>query len=1044
MNERIKKIEEFFDNDENEIREVDYLKYNNFRHQKIRRMKTKPKKSYIPEKIENNKEDDKKKKLLENKSEKEKKDNFNKLSKIELIILALLKRISFLCENKMIYQIIFIYLALFTSFLLIIIFMKNMIVSETFNYFEEKTYYPYVESDIVKNENMLKIKADTQNNNIMISALNEQLLFMEIYTQELSSHNIFKKNIFNKLDNDELETYENELGENFKTTSSLKYLVNEDNDDDINNNIKNLIPFYYHFIPIIYHYFEFLGMKMINFYFIGNDNNCNKTNLNNLYFKYPLEDYNLGIDFVPLNNKIYDYIIDPFPVCNSGYNINEDLLEIIKENNWYYNLIKEDKNIEIDFRFFKLMKMSQETVRKDFYIIYNKFNLKDKEGKISNFLFSIRLSKLETKYPFVKENDYNDTLNSDYFSIFNFGNEINQINISNIKNNEKSVFEYDYNIDDSKNIILKTPKFIENMNLFGLEKKEDSLSMRILKNEDKKLSLDSSIMLKYDEINNISQNYDVNYYYDSDILYYKLAYFINQFYLYKLKYPQYLLREITINSNETIEEDHPCSISNIDEYYNELIEKFNYDCIYDYCYYHSCDTLNNLYINKTNLYLPNCYCLPLFCKDEKTQKNSKFESRIKEQLNLEENEQLNYSFTSSFDFYYEELQRPFSKIASYFNRNNFRFRCQIIFNKRNIEENKYFLANILYVNFISRNNIFVFVFLYNNSKLGKLLEEFNDYAYLIIKKIVLGYLFIFLTVSISLFVYVYITCSRLIRKMKKFKNIRKSIIKNSNDSYNNKNKINNIIENKEENNKINNNDNNDNNNINNIDSLLIKDKNNQNINNINTNENENLIINQENKEIKSEKQIDKNSIDEFDELIKLINDNLNIFKIEFSLTEELNDNINNIKKQYNEIIQVNKYKNKLLLNEEKEEIILDNYSDSSMSSSNNSIKIKKNNNNTKKDDLSVNILSELLSLSNHKFDFSKIKTNFYYKENDDHSLYNLNEIITTLNENNNKNSNDIYDITNIEKVKSALEHYSNNIHSYWKNYYDVQKARDEI
>ena len=986
----------------------------------------------------------KKKKLLENKSEKEKKDNFNKLSKIELIILALLKRISFLCENKMIYQIIFIYLALFTSFLLIIIFMKNMIVSETFNYFEEKTYYPYVESDIVKNENMLKIKADTQNNNIMISALNEQLLFMEIYTQELSSHNIFKKNIFNKLDNDELETYENELGENFKTTSSLKYLVNEDNDDDINNNIKNLIPFYYHFIPIIYHYFEFLGMKMINFYFIGNDNNCNKTNLNNLYFKYPLEDYNLGIDFVPLNNKIYDYIIDPFPVCNSGYNINEDLLEIIKENNWYYNLIKEDKNIEIDFRFFKLMKMSQETVRKDFYIIYNKFNLKDKEGKISNFLFSIRLSKLETKYPFVKENDYNDTLNSDYFSIFNFGNEINQINISNIKNNEKSVFEYDYNIDDSKNIILKTPKFIENMNLFGLEKKEDSLSMRILKNEDKKLSLDSSIMLKYDEINNISQNYDVNYYYDSDILYYKLAYFINQFYLYKLKYPQYLLREITINSNETIEEDHPCSISNIDEYYNELIEKFNYDCIYDYCYYHSCDTLNNLYINKTNLYLPNCYCLPLFCKDEKTQKNSKFESRIKEQLNLEENEQLNYSFTSSFDFYYEELQRPFSKIASYFNRNNFRFRCQIIFNKRNIEENKYFLANILYVNFISRNNIFVFVFLYNNSKLGKLLEEFNDYAYLIIKKIVLGYLFIFLTVSISLFVYVYITCSRLIRKMKKFKNIRKSIIKNSNDSYNNKNKINNIIENKEENNKINNNDNNDNNNINNIDSLLIKDKNNQNINNINTNENENLIINQENKEIKSEKQIDKNSIDEFDELIKLINDNLNIFKIEFSLTEELNDNINNIKKQYNEIIQVNKYKNKLLLNEEKEEIILDNYSDSSMSSSNNSIKIKKNNNNTKKDDLSVNILSELLSLSNHKFDFSKIKTNFYYKENDDHSLYNLNEIITTLNENNNKNSNDIYDITNIEKVKSALEHYSNNIHSYWKNYYDVQKARDEI
>ncbi len=55
MNERNKKIEEFFDNDEYEIREVDYLKYNNFRHQKIRRIKNKPKKSYIPEKHENNK-----------------------------------------------------------------------------------------------------------------------------------------------------------------------------------------------------------------------------------------------------------------------------------------------------------------------------------------------------------------------------------------------------------------------------------------------------------------------------------------------------------------------------------------------------------------------------------------------------------------------------------------------------------------------------------------------------------------------------------------------------------------------------------------------------------------------------------------------------------------------------------------------------------------------------------------------------------------------------------------------------------------------------
>ena len=126
--------------------------------------------------------------------------------------------------------------------------------------------------------------------------------------------------------------------------------------------------------------------------------------------------------------------------------------------------------------------------------------------------------------------------------------------------------------------------------------------------------------------------------------------------------------------------------------------------------------------------------------------------------------------------------------------------------------------------------------------------------------------------------------------------------------------------------------------------------------------------------------------------------------------------------------------------EDKEEIIFDNNEDSSITSSNNTINIKKNEN---VDDLSVNIFSELLSLSNHKFDFSNIKTNFYYKENNDNSLYNLNQYIGVLNEANN-NSNENVEITNIDKLQNALEYYFNNIHSYWKNYYDIQKAKDEI
>ena len=211
MNERNKKIEEFFDNDEDDIREDDYIK-NTYRHKKIRRSRARPKKRNFSENEGNNIKEKEKKKLIEKSKKNEKnKNHINKLSKIELFILSLLKRIRFLRKNKMIYQIILIYLIFFTIFLIIIIFMKNKIVSNAFNYFEEKTYYSYVEGDIIKTENILKIQIDTKNNNNMISAIDEQLLFMEIYTQELISHNILKKNVFNKLDNDELETYENEL-----------------------------------------------------------------------------------------------------------------------------------------------------------------------------------------------------------------------------------------------------------------------------------------------------------------------------------------------------------------------------------------------------------------------------------------------------------------------------------------------------------------------------------------------------------------------------------------------------------------------------------------------------------------------------------------------------------------------------------------------------------------------------------------------------------------------------------------------------------------
>ena len=53
-------------------------------------------------------------------------------------------------------------------------------------------------------------------------------------------------------------------------------------------------------------------------------------------------------------------------------------------------------------------------------------------------------------------------------------------------------------------------------------------------------------------------------------------------------------------------------------------------------------------------------------------------------------------------------------------------------------------------------------------------------------------------------------------------------------------------------------------------------------------------------------------MDELDTLMQLINENLSDFQIKFNLNEDMNSNINEIKKQYNGIIKINQYKNKLL------------------------------------------------------------------------------------------------------------------------------------
>ena len=1022
-------LEEFFSEEEREIDEEYNQKYNNFRHKKIKHPKINLSNKIYYEKKEKN---------TENKKNKEQngKKSLNRLSKFENIILEILKKIKWLREKRMIYQIIIIYIIAFFFFFITNYFFKVKYMTKSFDFFRKKNYYSFIETDVISAQNDLKRQIDSKNNANLMSILDEQLLFMEIYTKELSSHNLILKDVFKNINKSNInEDYEKKFGENFRITSPLNDLINEDENE--NYNIKNLMVYYYNLVPIIYQSLASFGMNITNFYFIGNDNKCGQGTeiINNLYFKYPLEDNNIGIDFYPTNYKINDYVIDPFIDCNNGYEIEPDLLELIKKNNWYYNIIEDNKDIEINFRLFKLMNINQQNIRKDYYIAYNKFNHKEysednnKEFNI-NFIFAIRLSKLNLKHPFIKLDEYNDTLNYDYFSMFNFDydEKINKVNLSELKKNESSIYKYEYNIDESNSIILRNFKFIENMNFFGIyEKKEDSSSIRLLKdNENNVLSLDNSIMIKYEELKNIQNNYNINIYYDADALFYKLVYFLNQFILYKEKYPEYLTQsEIEIkneannNTNYTLNNDeHPCSVSNIDEYYYKIKEKFNYDCVYDYCFFHSCKQLDDLNINLNNFHRPNCYCIPLYCKDEKTQKNSEFENIIRKKLNINDNVKFDYSYTSDYNYYLSELEDTFSKVDLFFNRTNFNINCEIFFNKKNPSENKTFIANILHQNYIKdgKENI-VSIFIYNIEKMEQIIKELHESTLNILGIFIIIYIVSFLILGIFLFFHIYISCNKLIRRMNKLKEIRKIIISNSKDS-NDKNN------NKELDNNL-------------IDDIKLSQNNNY---NINRDENDNLINEKEklNKNKKIKINID-DSQDELDELIKLIEDNLSIFKIQFNLEKELNENINIIKKQYNEIIKVNKYSIKLFLREEKEKIIFDNNNENiNMDSKNGSVSNKRN---TKFDDISVNMLCELLSLSNNKFDFSNIKSNFYFMNNSDNSIYGLQNLISNYVETYN---NDNTEIINIDKLKNALDHYFENIHLYWRKTYEIQKSKDEI
>ena len=430
----------------------------------------------------------------------------------------------------------------------------------------------------------------------------------------------------------------------------------------------------------------------------------------------------------------------------------------------------------------------------------------------------------------------------------------------------------------------------------------------------------------------------------------------------------------------------------------------------DFCFYNNCDQSHNGLEEPKNLYfLPNCFCIPLFCRDTQSPATD-FHNFLKNKMH-EDNKSFSdnaYSFTSSYDDYLSKKGYKFSKIDEYFDRKNFIFKCKIQLTQKNNTYNNFFMTKIKIQNMTFQNgdNTFLMFFM-NNNMTSFLIDNFQALNFLYLNYTFFIYvLFVILNMGILLR-YIILQVNNLTNRMEKLKKIRRIIITNQLDS-----------------------------------NIYNDDFSNSNYDSIAYSNDDNVSVNSDDsdnskKKKKKETEIEnkkQSELDELDTLINLINENISDFQIKFNLNEDMNSSINEIKNQYNGIIKVNQYKNKLLMknytyNENSiDEDDLSNFSNFEERDEN-------------FDDLSLKIFYELLSTSTSEIDFSNIKNNFYYRKNDGKLLFGLEDVISGFNEEDNSGNGEI---TNLNKIKNAINYYYSNIHDYWEKQYNNMKKEENI
>ena len=930
------------------------------------------------------------------------------IKKIKEGFKSLITYINFLTGKSIKLQVGITY-SIFLSFLIVIVVILMLShIKNSINNLADKKYFLFYVNNIIDTQREIKVQLDEINNQDIMASINEPLLFYRIYTEEMVENKILMNDTI-KVEQNLRNIYE-QNGDNYILSKDLYQLVEMNNnkqyeninDTENNNyNINNLIPFYYHYSPILIEHLNNCGIKLNNFYFIAQVNipENNEKIINSMYFKYPLEKTEIAPDVLQYNDKIYDFILDPFVKLYQDFDGQEDIINEIESNNWFSQCYKDEKN---NYRLLKINKLSEEKIKEDYLIIYSRtqnmhYLNNDQDSPQIYFTISVKINQDKYKYNnlFIKLNENNDILNFDYLSLYNFKDEFSPTKTT--KNHIKQKFEIDYDLDNGNNILIRIPRFIYNIHAYSMEEKN-------IEGNEK----EQSKLLKYHEMKDIKNFYDINYYFKKDSLIFYIIYFLNEFFKFKKNHFDYLSENETLN--ESIN-DHPCTfLENPDEYYNLILQTYNYDCLDDFCLYNNCDksssNLEDLY------YMPNCYCIPLYCRDSLSM-NSEFHKKLKNRIkyinsSFSDNA---YTFTSSYEDYLIKKQYEFSKIDNYFNRNNFVFKCKLDLVQKNYSYNNFFNVKIKIQNMTYKEGDETFLmFFMNNNMTSFLVNNFKNTICNYFRIIFSGYVILFICTLFILLKYILVKVNNLLERMEIIKKIRKSLILNDEE--------NNSIEKKTNSNH----------------SMSIESVKNLGEDILSIKKIENTRKNKLIKKGKNGSNIDIKKVVEFDELdalIQLINENLADFQIKFNLNEDMNSDINEIKKQYNGIIKINQYKNKLLANKDNE---INNSFDDEEETITESIEKEEN-----FDDLSLKMFYELLSTSTSEMDFSNIKRNFYYRKHDGKLLFGLDEILPCFND---EDSNGNGEITNLTKIQNSINYYYSNIHNYWEQQYENMKREE--